>query len=347
MLRRGLGIALASLLVITGVGLVVVWQRQDHGHGGHSRATLARKHPHFACDGISHQQVRGDRPTYTGKKLAAFTNHHRMCAGWWLPRPRKLFVPQGVVVDGRTAWISGFRFQEGYGERACRLMEVNLRTGAALGQWSLEGRVGRRPSTYCRHGGGIARHGRSLWMVQKSKLWQVDPHTARDGVIRASRVWKLQSPVLGSSVVFREGQVGLVPFQLSGVPHIYWFDMHKLWRPEVLDLGARKRRGVDLAAASRTRVPTHVQGAAIGPDDTLYLSRSNLGCGELVARGRPVGFVPGAEGIHFTDNGERLYAVSESGAVPYSHSRKPLTPAVSSFEWPGLLHGKKSRCRFG
>ena len=53
--------------------------------------------------------------------------------------------------------------------------------------------------------------------------------------------------------------------------------------------------------------------------------------------------MPGAEGLQFSPGGRRLYAVSESGARPYVKSRKPLTPAVSSFEWPGLLPGQEAR----
>ncbi len=345
MLRRGLAIGLASLLVITGVGLVVVSVgKDDHGP---TRATLARKHARFSCGGVSHKQVRGDRPTYTRKTLAAFANHRRLCAGWWLPRPRARFVPQGLVVDGRRAWVSGFRFQEKYGGRACRLVQIDLRSGQGLDRRGLVGQVGRRPSTYCRHGGGLGETGGGwLWVVQKSKLWAFHP-SARGRTIRATRVWRLEAPVRGSSVVFKPKQVGLVPFQTSGRPRIYWFSLRKLLRRNVLDLGARKGRGVDLVADGSTRVPTHVQGATIGPDGGLYLARSTLACGELVTpRWRRVAFVPGAEGIQFSRNGKRLFAVSESGAVPYSHSRKPLTPAISSFEWPGLLRGKKSHCSF-
>lgn len=346
MLRRGLAIGLASLLVITGVGLVVV-AVQGHDHqGGDPQAALIRKHFHFQCDGISHKQVRGDRPTYTHKTLAPFGNHHRLCAGWWLPRPRKRYVPQGLVVHGRTAWVSGFRYAPGYGERACRLLRIDLRDGQALDRRALVGRVGKRPSTYCRHGGGMAQTSdKWMWVVQKSKLW-VFNRKASGTTIHAARVWRLEGPVRGSSVVFTAHRVGLVPFQVSGTPHIYWFRIRKLLRPHVLDLGARHRKGIDLVPAASTRIPTYVQGAAIGPNGSLYLSRSSLACGELVTPKGRLAFVPGAEGIQFSRNGQRLFAVSESGAVPYAHSRKPLTPAISSFEWPGLAHGQKSHCHF-
>lgn len=83
------------------------------------------------------------------------------------------------------------------------------------------------------------------------------------------------------------------------------------------------------------------------PGGRLYLTRSNLSCGELVTPyGRRVAFVPGAEGIQFSSLGRRLWTVSESGAWPYAISRKPLTPAVSSFEWPRLFRGLRAGCGF-
>jgi len=90
-----------------------------------------------------------------------------------------------------------------------------------------------------------------------------------------------------------------------------------------------------------------VQGAAFSPSRRLYLARSTLSCGELVSlSGRRLAFMPGAEGIQFSSGRRRLWTVSESGAWPYAKSRKPLTPALSSFEWPRLLRGKPGQCRF-
>ena len=79
----------------------------------------------------------------------------------------------------------------------------------------------------------------------------------------------------------------------------------------------------------------------------LYLTRSNLSCGELVTPfGRRKAFIPGAEGIQFAARDQRLWAVSESGSWPYSLLGKPLTPAVASFEWPRLLAGEGRSCDF-
>ncbi len=301
----------------------------------------------FACHGVSHDEVLGPRPTYTRKRLSAFANDQRMCRAMWLPRPRKTLVPQGLSVTGRTAWVAGYLYKPGYGQRACRLLRLDLTTGARLSVSRVVGRVGTRPSTYCRHGGGVLARGKAVWIVEKNRLWRVRPGSSPTRTLQADRVWRIQSPLRGSTVVATSKRIGLVPYQQSGPAYIHWFDFASLRRRGVLDLDTRSAGRKQLGAVARTRIPTHVQGATIGPEGRLYLSRSSLACGELVTpKGRRVAFVPGAEGISFSANGKRLWVVSESGARPYAHSRKPLTPAVSSFEWTGLARGRTTQCGF-
>jgi len=299
------------------------------------------------CHGISHRQVRGEEPTYTRKLLARFPNRNRLCHGIWLPSPRRYLVPQGIAIAGNTAWLSGFRFRERYGNRPCQLLRVNLTTGRRLAfRRAIYGQVGQRPRTYCRHGGGILQRGRLLWIVEKNKLWLVNP--LRPGrVLNARRVWRIKSPVRGSAIVATPRRIGLVPFQRRGVAQIHWFTFKHLMKTGVLDLAVRRKGKRQLGAVARTRIPRLVQGATTDARGRLYLSRSNLACAELVTpSGRRIAFVPGAEGIAFHSRHRRLWAVSESGAWPYARSRKPLTPAVSSFEWPRLMSGKRARCGF-
>lgn len=310
-------------------------------------AEAARSARKMQCHGIDRKDVRGEEPTYTHKRLADHRNHKRVCRGIWLPEPRRYFVPQGLAVLGRTAWVSGFRYRKGYGERPCQLVRVSLVTGRRVAfHAAIYGRVGKRPRTYCRHGGGIAQRGSYLWIVEKNKLWQVDP-SPRRRVLQARRVWRIESPVRGSAVVATRKKIGLVPFRTGGRSYMHWFSLKHMKRPGVLDLAARDKGRTQLGATARTRVPSYVQGATLDARGRLYLARSTLACGELVtAGGRRLGFVPGAEGLQFSPRGRRLYAVSESGARPYVRSRKPLTPAVSSFEWPGLLRGRAPDCGF-
>lgn len=337
MLRRGLHVLLPLVLVMAGGGLV----------GAGTADASATRSRVAGCQGLSRADVRGNKPTYTRKKLATFANHRRMCHGVWLPRPRRDLVPQGLAVSGRTVWVSGFGYRPGYGQRPCQLVKLDLVTGARLAFHSaVYGRVGNRPRTYCRHGGGIVQQGRWIWMVEKNKLWLVDP-AQRGGVLNARRVWRIHAPVRGSAVVVRHNQLGLVPYQKSGSPRIYWFSLKRLVRRGVLDLAPTHRGIRQLGPSSSTRVPRYVQGATTDASGRLYLTRSHLRCGELVTPyGRRVGFVPGAEGIQFASQGRRLWAVSESGARPYARSRMPLTPAVASFEWPRLFRSATATCRF-
>jgi hypothetical protein len=299
------------------------------------------------CNGISHREVKGTEPVYTRKKLARFRNSDTLCHGLWLPRPRRYFVPQGFARTSRnTAWISGFRHRQGYGKRPCQLLRIGLTTGRRVSfDRSIWGRVGQRPRTYCRHGGGILQRNGLLWVVEKNKLWLVNP-SQPGSVLEARRVWRLKSPVRGSAVVANAGLIGMVPFQTRGPAYVHWFNIKRLLRPGVLDLAVNRKGRKQVGAVARRRIPTYVQGATVA-SGRLYLARSNLACGELVTpTGRRTAFVPGAEGIQFGPGNRRLWAVSESGAPPYARSRKPLTPAVASFGWERLVGAKSSKCSF-
>ena len=341
MLTRSLGLLLVAALVTT-LGPSVSAAAPGPA------TSVATTKATFRCHGIEHRDVEGPRPTYTRKKLARFRNDRRVCRATWLPRPRKKFVPQGLSVSRGSGWVAGYRYSPGFGSRPCGLRNVDLGTGELRGYASrIVGAVGKRKPTYCRHGGGVAAWGRLLWVVEKNKLWLLDPAQASGGVVRARRVWRLESPVRGSSVLVSGTRIGLVPFQKTGRAHLHWFEIRDVLRRRVLTLGRRADGRTQLGAAARTRVPTLVQGATIGPGGGLYLTRSNLACGELVVPGgRRIGFVPGAEGIGFSAGGKALWVASESGARPFAHSRKPLTPAVTSFEWPGLLRGRSTTCEF-
>jgi hypothetical protein len=341
MVTRGLRLVLAVLLLAVSGGAVAA-------DAAPSSSAVAARKGRFQCHGLDRGDVTGADPAYTRKTLAHFRNHKRMCGAIWLPPPRRYFVPQGLAVVGRTAWVSGFQFHEGYGQRPCQLRQIDLFTGRQLAFHSaVFGRVGLRPRTYCRHGGGILRRGAYLWVVEKNKLWKVDP-ASRRRVLNATRVWRIKSPARGSAIVATRKLIGLVPYQERGRAHIHWYSFKQLRKRGVLDLGARSNGRTQIGAVGRTPVPRFVQGATLDARGGLYLARSRLACGELITPGgRRLGFVPGAEGIQFGPRANRLYAVSESGARPYVKLRRqPLTAGVTRFEWPGLGHGRPSDCRF-
>ena len=336
---RGLRMLLTALLVAVGGGVVAT-------DAAPVSSSTARK-PKFRCHGLDRDDVRGVDPTYTNKSLADFRNHKRQCSGLWLPPPRRYLVPQGIAVWRNTAWVSGFRYSKGYGERPCQLRRVDLITGKQLEFHSaIYGRVGERPRTYCRHGGGILHRGPTCGSSRSaSSGWSSPPARARCsthagcGGSRLRHEGRRSWPRTSGSAWCRSWS--------SGPAYIHWYPFKRLLRSGVLDLGVARKGRKQIGAVARTRVPTYVQGATLSPAGGLYLARSSLACGELVMPdGRRLGFVPGAEGIQFGAQLKRLYAVSESGARPYVKSRKPLTAGVNSFEWPGLARGRRSDCAF-
>jgi len=356
MRSRGLRVVLAAVLVTgtaawsgdatpaTGAG-----QAQELAAATPVAATAVsaaqRRKRRFECHGVTHRDVLGPEPTYTRKKLVKHRNHKRVCRASWIPNPRQKLVPQGLAVHTQTAWMSGYLYRPSTGKRPCRLMRIGMRSGRLIDYRAVEGRVGKRGATFCRHGGGILQRGRWLWITEKNKLWLVDWRSTRGKVIQARRVWRLERPVRGSTIIGKGRRLGLVPFAKRGPAHIHWFSTRQLFRKGVLELGGRRDGRKQAGALARTRIPSHVQGATIGPNGRLYLSRSNLTCGELVTPWRRIAIVPGAEGIDF--DGRRLWVASESGAKPYAAgTRKPLTAGITSFEWPGLNRARRSTCSF-
>jgi hypothetical protein len=344
MVKRGLQLVLTVLLLVSSGGCVAV-DRDSDSTARVETATAARSSAR--CTGLERRDVRGAEPTYSRKSLSTFRNHASLCHGIWLPHPRRHLVPQGLAITGNTAWLSGFRYRKGFGKRPCQLVRVDLVTGRRLQHHSaIYGSVGKRPRTYCRHGGGILQRGPWLWVVEKSKLWLVDPSRKGD-VLDARRAWHIDAPVRGSAIVATRSRIGVVPYQVGGTPRIYWYDLGSVLRRGVLDLAVRSSGRSQIGAVASTRIPRYTQGATLDSRGRLYLTRSNLSCGELVTPfGRRKAFIPGAEGIQFAAGDRRLWTVSESGSRPYSLLGKPLTPAVASFEWPRLLAGRRPSCGF-
>lgn len=318
--------------------------------GPRSLALQAQAHGHVPqrCHGITAREVLGPRPTYTKVRLTPYAADDAVCRGIWLPRPRQRLVPQALALEGHTAWLVGYRWGE-RGERPCRLYRVDLRTGRRLAYQSrITGHVGTRPQNYCRHGGGVALARHSLWITEKHKLWRYDPSKAGRSSA-AHRVWRIDMPVRGSTVVLSPDRtrIGLVPFMTGGKPKIHWYDLSAVTAPGVTDLVDTASGTKQIAPVSYRRIPTYVQGATFGPHGGLLLTRSSTRCGELVtATGRRIAFIPGAEQLQIGPRGRRLWVVSESGAEPFQNGTRPMTPGLTAFAWPQVVHGPATGCHF-
>ena len=303
--------------------------------------------PPGPCTGVTMADVRGPRPDYVTGELDEFPGSEAVCRALWLPRADRWFVPQGVALDGRTAWISGYRWREGYGNRPCRLLHVDLRTGRLLDdQPRLDGAVPDGPAVFCHHGGGLALDGHGLWVAETRRLWLVDPaRVGRPGAVR--RVWRLDPPVSGGLLVTGgDGRFGLGDFSLHRDSEMHWFRSTDLLADGVTTLGAEPAGPSRVPALRRSVVPRYAQGGAVDPDGPRapYLTTSLSTCGMLLTPdGRRLALGPGAEGIAFDGRGG-LWAVLESGARSYQQQGRPLVPMLVRYDVEQLLAGEAETC---
>jgi hypothetical protein len=300
------------------------------------------------CHGIRRDQVTGPEPSYVAGPLAEFPGSSALCRGLWLPTADSWFVPQGLVLDAGTAWVSGYRWHRGYGARACRLLHVSLRTGRLLAATDrLQARVYGPRQTFCRHGGALSQDRHGLWVVESNRLWLVDPgRVGHRGQVR--RVWRLQPPVRGSVLLDGSRAVlGVGTWRDAGPGRARWFRYRDLLAPGVSSLVAGRPAGRGEATAVRTTpVVRRVQGTTEGPAGArgTWSTSSTSTCGMLLTPGgRRLGFAPGAEEIEFDASG-RLWAVLESGARSYQRDGRPLVPMLAQFDVSRLLRGPLATC---
>lgn len=328
----------AAVALLLLVGLAVA---------GCSGAGDSAERPSGPCAGVTLGDVRGTRPGYVTGGLDDFPASAAVCRALWLPRADRWFVPQGIALDGRTAWVSGYRWRAGYGNRPCRLLHVDLRTGRLLGdQPRLEGAVPDGPPVFCHHGGGLALDRHGLWVAETRRLWLVDPaRVGRPDAVR--RVWRLDRPVSGGLLVTgRDGRIGLGDFSLTRDSGMHWFRFADLVAPGVTTLSAQPAGPSRVAALRRTVAPRYSQGGAVDADGprAAYLTTSLSTCGLLLTPGgRRIALGPGAEGIAFDGNGG-LWAVLESGARSYQEQDRPLVPMLVRYDVEQLLAGPEATC---
>ena len=293
------------------------------------------------CGPLNYDEVRGRPPRHVADKtLARFPNDHAVCAGLWL-RTGRGFVPQGVVVDGRTAWVSGFDGNARVGSRFCRVERVDLRTGRRLAALDpVSGQVGDRPTVGCRHGGGLALDEHGLWLVETTRLWLIDPES-----MEVDRVWALLPPLRGSfALVDDDGRLGVGRWYPQHTAQVDWFDTDALAASSVVDLTPE-------LAADSTPAPSATQGAVwaalAGRPAAPWFARSVTRCGILVGAdsARRRGFVPGAEGMDLVGE-DTLWVVSESGTRHYQdQGGRPVVPQLLRLDLSDFASWRGPDCR--
>ncbi|QIK68166.1 hypothetical protein G7072_19110 [Nocardioides sp. HDW12B] len=284
--------------------------------------------------------VAGRRPAYVDRPLERFANDHHACRAAWLPETGKSFVPQGLVVRGERAWVSGYDGGGPEGTKYCRVLRVDLggRDGPRLLQQrgGLRGEVGSRGAVGCRHAGGLVRDRHGLWLSETRRLWLLDPAT-----LAVRRVWAVRSPLQGGFLVHdAAGRLGVGDYRDHGRPRLWWFSVETLLGPGLLDVSPA------VAEASR-EVPTSSQGAVhgdLGPGGvrTWFVSADSR-CGRLVGDGPPRGLVPGAEGASL--DGGRLWVVSESASEVYSgYGDRPVVPHLVRLDVDDVGSWRRATC---
>lgn len=294
--------------------------------------TSPASEPVGSCGPVELDDVVGRAPAYLPvDDLSRFPHDHAVCRAWWLPG--RDLVPQGLVVRGRTAWISGYDGDAPVGARYCRVLRVDLRDGGRTGLLDpVDGAVPGRDAVRCRHAGGLALDRDGLWLAETARLWLLDPRT-----LRVRRVWRLGERVRGSfALVDDAGRLGLGSFDRRRRGRLVWLE------PAAL-LSSREVE-VTLGHAVRTRrVPVGTQGA-VWRGGAAWFAVSHTSCGVLVTPGgRRLGFLPGAEGLAVS--GGRLWAVSESSSEVYQRKGgRPVVPMLVQLDLRGVGEWQETTC---
>src|SRR3569623_1869201 len=81
------------------------------------------------CHGVDYAQVKGQEPALARPPLQDYAAADAVCSAYWIPQVARYFVPQSLEVDGRTAYVGGYRWVREFGKRPCQIAVVYLRTG--------------------------------------------------------------------------------------------------------------------------------------------------------------------------------------------------------------------------
>jgi hypothetical protein len=301
--------------------------------------TGARVDHRTGCGPLEYADVRGRPPAYLDQKaLDRFPNDHAVCDAVWL-RTGQGFIPQGVVVDGGSAWVSGFDGNAPLHYRYCIVERVDLGTGKRLDRLDpVAGQVGDRDPLKCRHGGGLVRDDHGLWLVETSRLWLIDPET-----LEVRRVWALAEPLRGSfALVDGDGRLGVGRWYPHRAAQVDWFDTDALVASSALDITAAMATG-------STPAPRSTQGAVwgdFGGEPGAWFAQSVTRCGVLVGPPgtRRRAFVPGAEGMDLAGK-DSLWVVSESGTKHYQDlGGRPVVPMLVRLDLSDFASWRRPDC---
>lgn len=313
------------------VGLLVVTTAPSDPSAGRPTAAASLAGARVeGCGPLRAREVSGKRPAYLKRLgLTRFWGDEAVCGGMWLFGKGATFVPQGLAIRGRTAWVTGYDGRFPLGRRPCRIYRLDLPSGTVVAkQLRIEGSVGRRPPVYCRHGGGVVAEGpRRLWVAETHRLWLLDPRRVGTGKPFVRRVWRLRDGVFGSvAVLDPERGLGLGKHTSRGYGRLDWYSTDRLLRSSRVSLGP----------SGTHRAPRGMQGlthGALRPGvrGGVWATLTRPGCAVLVGPlGQRVPVMPGAEGIAFDGRGG-LWMLSESSTRLYHDPGDPVVPTLARY----------------
>lgn len=292
------------------------------------------------CDGVSYDEVRGPEPDPPRGTLRDYRAAASVCDAWWLDLPDD-FVPQGLEVDGGTAYVVGHRAGE-VGSKPCQVAAVALPEGDTRAFAPRLDPPGA-PATgaaYCRHGGGAALTAAGLWVVETSRLWLLDPDRLADDPVL--RVWRLGDGVRGSTAAAGHGRLVVAGYRPDGPGRARWYDESALLESGVTTLVEDAPGAGEVAMERSTRVPARLQGLALTPAGVPWAVSSGISCGVVRPGGPPRDFVPGAEDLVV---GRRsIWTVSEASAPPYRDVDGALVPRLLRLDREAVEAGGPATC---
>lgn len=301
--------------------------------GSEATAPVEPTVPEGRCSGVTYDDVRGPVPDLARPPLRELAVDPAVCAAYWLDRVDDGFVVQALEVDGDTAYVGGYRWAR-KGRKACQVAVLDLRSAEVTRFVDRIDQPGGPESAYCRHGGGLELTREGLWMAGANKIWLLDPDRLGTDQ-QVLRVWRVEPPVKGSTVVVHDGRLGMALYANPGPGTVWWFTLDKVMA-----------RGVDTLAVpvATGRAPARVQGVTTGPGG-LWYAASNTHCAELHGPdARRVGFVPGAEDFAF--EGPDIWVVSEAGVAAYLDEDELVVPQLLRLDREQVLAGEPATCGF-
>lgn len=266
------------------------------------------------CAGLGTKEVLGTRPSYLASTTESVPNAVALQRRMWVPGLDADYVPQGLTSAGPHLFVSSYKPTPDLKANTgpCRVFRIEIATGKPAGHFDI-------PPGTCTHAGGLGYAGSGKLFLADTRavfLIDVDRALATGTSAGASKMVKISGELRGSYAAF-DGTHAWIGTWTKDQAKARMFRLD----PRLFD--EHDGQTVDHARALESvPVPLEEQGAAFGPDGTLWVSASNSRWGRLYRLDRQ-GAVKaqyelpaGLEDLTIDDAG-RLWGLSESGTRKY------------------------------